>query len=142
MYLRSIFCAISLVLLLPTISVPTESRSADERLQQFFVASELLRANDPNIRTQGVTMLFDLRGLYAYTTLKYMWLAESNPNVRKAIVKGFKKLGDHVFIADPDFPRDWVVGLKHFEQMERQKRLRELRDYFPKEVARYLEAGS
>lgn len=97
---------------------------------------------NPSTRIQGVAMLFNLKGLYDYTTLKYLWLAESDPNVRLEILKGFKKIGDHIYIADPDFPKYWIIGLKQYDQQERNKRLMELRRYFPKEVTRYLDGKS
>jgi len=87
-------------------------------------------------------MLFNLKGLYDYTTLKYLWLAESDPNLRLEILKGFKKIGDHIYIADPEFPKYWIIGLKQYDQQERNKRLMELRRYFPKEVTRYLDGKS
>jgi len=132
----------SIIFLLSTVAISMDSQSAEERLQQLFSASELLRMDDPKIRIKGVLMLFDLKGLYAYTTLKYMWLAESDPKVRNAILKGFRKVGDHLYIADPDFPKDWVVGIRKFDQTEKNRRLRELKKYFPTEVDRYLETGS
>ena len=127
-----------LLLVIPTVSFSDEERDSQERLRQLFLASEQLRMNDPSLRIQGIRMLFEMEGLYVYTTLQYLWLVEPHQDVRNEILHGFNKIGDHVYIADPDFPEFWMKGLEHYQEAEKQKRIKELKRFFSKPVKQYL----
>jgi len=105
--------------------------------QRIFRACESLRCGDPEIAQHGIAELFNIGGLEAFTLLHLKWIAEPNPEIRRYILKGFTKLGDHRHIADPDFPQGWVEAAKRSSSPERDARLRELEKYFPKEMKSY-----
>jgi len=114
--------------------VPSDTPSDGKRI---FRACESLRASDPTIARQGVQELFIVGGLEAYTILHLKWIAEPNPEIRKAILHGFSKIGDHRNIVDPGFPKEWVDAARRFSPAERRTRLQELREYFPEEMKRH-----
>jgi hypothetical protein len=130
-----LLCAITL---LPCTLGRTETviGGNDLKDQQIFGYCEMLRMGDSKIVKQGVDGLFKIGGLQALTILHLKWIAEQNPEIRNHILSGFSKIGDHRFIADPDFPKEWIRASKRFLDPERETRLRELRRYFPKDMER------
>ena len=104
--------------------------------QRVYWACENLRCSDPTIARQAISGLFGVGGLEAYTLLHLKWIAEPNPEIRKYILEGFSKIGDHRHIADPDFPQEWVKAAKRFSSPEKEIRLRELKEHFPEETKR------
>ena len=102
--------------------------------QRVFVACEMLRSADPAITRQGVSELFSIGGLEAYTLLHLKWIAEPNPEIRMYILEGFSQIGDHRHIADPSFPHEWIKAAMRFPSPEKDTRLRELKKYFPKDI--------
>ena len=135
MQMKTYFCYILMVLLLPFTALADNTQPACAELEhQLFLASEMLRMDTPEIRIDGVNMLFEIGGLYAYMTLQYLWIAEPHTEGRQAILKGFKHIGDHAYIADPNFPQYWLQSLVQFHEQEQQLRLKELKQFFPKLV--------
>ena len=110
-----------------------QTQKDQEKLYQMFVACERIRSRDPEIKIPVIRDLFKVRGLVAYRLLYLEWIAEPNPEFRKHILEGFKKIGDHVHIAS-DFPNDWISVSERFLAEECEQRLAELREYFPEEM--------
>jgi len=117
-------------------AVTFNPESADTRTeeQRRYWACESLGSTDPTIARQGIALLFSVGGLEAYTVLHLQWIAEPNPEIRKYILEGFSKIGDHRHIADSSFPREWVRASRRFSSPEKETRLRELKEYFPQEM--------
>ena len=91
---------------------------------------------DVEIVSQGVEGLFEIGGLEALTLLHLKWIAESNSEIRRRILIGFAKIGDHRYIADPNFPMEWVLAAERFRASEMEDRMKELRRYFPSDMKR------
>jgi len=112
------------------------SVSPDPVSDRIFVYCEMLRMSNLEIVSQGVEGLFEVGGLQALTILHLKWIAESNSEIRKVILAGFAKIGDHRYIADPSFPMAWVLAAERFRDNERDARIKELRRYFLSDMER------
>ena len=113
-----------------------ESVSPDAVDLRIFSYCEMLRMSDVEIFSQGVDGLFEIGGLQALTLLRLKWIAEPNSEIRKRILVGFAKIGDHRYIADPNFPMEWVLAAERFRDSEMDARIKELRRYFPSDMDR------
>ena len=126
--LLSIFMLVYAVCKSENNSVAGKSSNSDIR---FFRACESIRCNDPEIALQGINELFEEGGLAALNILHLKWIQEPNPEIRKYILEGFVKIGDHRYIADPSFPQGWVKAASLYSSPEKEFRLEELEKYFP-----------
>ena len=99
-----------------------------------FRYCECLRSSDPEVVLPAIDGLFETGGLEAYMLLHLKWIAEPNAEIRNRILHGFSKIGDHRYIADPDFPGKWVEASERFASPEKERRMYELKRYFPSDM--------
>ena len=98
----------------------------------LYQACEGIKAGDPTIKKPAIDLLFK-EGLVGYRILYLEWIAETNPEIREHILKGFSKIGDHKHIAF-DFPKDWIEASNRFKDKEKNIRLSELKRYFKSQI--------
>ncbi|MHC4336463.1 MAG: HEAT repeat domain-containing protein [Planctomycetota bacterium] len=113
---------------------PISKDECNRRGIVVFMYCECLRSSDPEVVLPAVDGLFEVGGLEAYMLLHLKWIAEPNTQIRNHILLGFSKIGDHRYIADPAFPRKWVEASRRFASPEKERRMYELKKYFPSDV--------
>ena len=134
---------ISVALLI--LALPLGAETNDDKLKKLEQRNRImfalvggLRSHDPEVTKGVIEELFKFGGLEALMLLHFKWIEEPNPEIRKQILEGFAKIGDHRHIADPSFPKEWHDAAMRFSTPEKEQRLKEIRDYFPEELRRYV----
>ena len=126
----TIISLIGLLIVAGCAEEPTSEDKSNEFSMVIFRSCECLRSSDPEVIFPAIDGLFKHGCLETYMLLHLKWIAEPNPQIRDHILLGFSRIGDHRYIADPDFPKGWVEASKRFASSEKERRMGEIKKYF------------